>query len=134
MYTAGESFFDISKKYSCSKNTIRSALIDAGIETNVGRSISLKMVGRPSPRKGKNHTEETKAKLRLLDRTKWNTTKGRKHSRETLLKISAATKGKNTKYTDEERKLIVYSRALMKRLVRSTLLASGKRKSIFLFI
>ena len=60
-------------------------------ETKMKRSNSLK--GRPSPMKGKHHSEATKAKLR-----------GRHHTDEAKKKISNALKGR-VKSEEERRKL-----------------------------
>ncbi len=71
-YESGDSMNDIAMQYGCGKNTIRSRLLDAGIEFNKGRSLSKKLTGRVSPRKGVTLSNEAKKKIGLVH-------KGNKH-------------------------------------------------------
>lgn len=127
-YESGQSFGDIASTRGCATNTVRSALLSTGVLPNAGRSISAKMVGRPSPRKGISVSADTRARMSAARKGGKGTRFG-PHSAETLAKISAATKGKNVRYTDEQRHAIESLRQVSKRFVRRVLRATGRRKT-----
>lgn len=125
----GTSAKDIAAAMGCSKSTVCERIESAGVKMDRARSISKKMTGRPGSRRGARHTEESKAKMSAANNGRPGTRFG-PHSTETLKKISDGTKGKNVLYTPEEKRRVESLRTLLKRIVRRTLSASGKRKSI----
>lgn len=64
-YESGNSMKDIADHFDCAKNTVRQRLIAADIEFNKGRSLSKKLTGRVSARKGVKLSDETKKKIGL---------------------------------------------------------------------
>lgn len=129
-YESGVSFGDIAKQHACATNTIRSVLLAVGVAPDPRRSLSIKAMGRPSPRRGAKWTEETRAKFIATRASMPHRGRTGPHSAETIAKISAATKGKNVRYTPEQRRHNEAVRQACKRFVRRVLSASGKRKVI----
>lgn len=146
-YTNGESTRDIAKTYSVSYQTISKVLKTIGVEINKGRSISKKLVGKPSHRKGIKASEETKLKMRSIDRTNRKTTKGRVYTEEQkqkmrdafarnreyrleILNRASAVATSNRKLTNEERNKRRKQRIRYKNLINRFISASGIKKTV----
>lgn len=141
-YGSGMSFRDIAIIHVCCKNTIRTMLLSHGVTANVGRSISVKMNGKPSARKGIKCSKETCDKIAAsrIGKEPWN--KGIPHSTETKLKMKSRKKFRrelglknvviNRKKTisDLEKKKKESIRQASKRFVKRVLNYNGKRKNI----
>ncbi|MFZ2950937.1 MAG: hypothetical protein WA003_15795 [Desulfuromonadaceae bacterium] len=140
-YLAGSSCCDISARYGVAKNTIRKVLLANGIVMDKGRSISTKVSGRPSKRKGTRCSDETRAKMRAIDRSNYKTTAGRvfteeqrQHMRDAW-EVKRALRPKIIKpekviLTAEEVSVRARQRTRYKNLYRRLISASGKRKCI----
>jgi NUMOD3 motif len=126
-YVGGRSFQDIATAFACSKNRIRDELLLLGIAPNKARSISSKMLGQPSRRLGAKWSDESKKKASAARRKRGATRFG-PHTEETKLKISLATKGKNTKWSHEEKCRIERLRQALKRFLRRSLCAAKSKK------
>lgn len=130
-YTSGErSTRDLAKDYGLSYGTVRKALLSKGVELTNGKlSITRKATGRVSPMLGvKRTTESIEKQVATRLRNAKPARSGYSHSPETRAKISAATTGKNVKYSDEDRKRLESLRQVCKRFVRRTLAAKGVKK------
>lgn len=129
MVAEGKSTRDIAKVFGCGKSTVSTLAKSLDIQLDGARSISLKMTGRVGHRLGKKHSEQTRLLISETNTGRPGTRFG-KHSPETIAKISAATKGKNVRYTPEQKAQVEKMRQSCKRFVRRTLLATGRRKTI----
>lgn len=128
-YQDGATVAELAVSFGCGKSRMCTALKDAGVTFDPGARIAKKMTGRPGVRAGAKHTEESKRKMSETRMGRPGTRFG-PHSAETLSKISAGTKGKNMRYSPEQRKELEQMRARAKRFVRRTLAATGRRKEI----
>jgi hypothetical protein len=128
LHASGKSARDIAPIFGCGRSTICEILKSNGSDMNPSRFISAKMLGKKI-RLGARHTSQTREAMSKARKGRPGTRFG-PHSPETLAKISAATKGKNLRYTPEQKLQIEQMRARLKRLVRRTLLAAGTRKKI----
>lgn len=124
-YLGGRSFLDISKAFGCSKTRIRDELLRLGAEPDRGRSISSKMKGQPSRRLGARWSDEAKERISRARKGCAPTRTG-PHSEATKAKISAATRGKNTKWTDDERAALERVRQSAKRFLHRCLRGAEK--------
>lgn len=129
LYESGKSASDLANVFACGKSTICRVLKETGVAMNRSRSISTKMTGKPGARLGARHSAETRKAMSESRKGRPGTRFGH-HSPETLAKISAGTRGKNVRYTPEQRAELERLRSAMKRFVRRTLNATGMRKSI----
>lgn len=120
---------DLAARFGAGRSRIAKELKSAGVELDRGRAISLKMLGKPGARLGARHTPEAKALMSARLKGRPGTRFG-PISEETRARISAGTKGKNVRYTPEQRAALERMRQLGKRLVRRVLNASGSRKSL----
>ena len=77
LYDNGKSTRDLVKIYGIKYHRVCSLLKEFGAQMNKRRSLSVKASGRPSGRKGIRASEETREKMRGLDRSSWKTTKVR---------------------------------------------------------
>lgn len=120
----------VAKILNVSPNNVRDVLKSKGVDLSLGKHfISNKAVGRTSPMKGKVRSQESI--LKQVSTRKENgkpARSGYKHSEETLRKISAATKGKNVRYTDEEKAQLQKCRSACKRMLRRVLQFKGTTK------
>lgn len=140
MYISGNSCNDIAVTYGVAKNTIRGVLLESGISLNKARSISKKATGRPSKRKGTKASEETRLKMRSIDRTHYKRTTGRIYTEEQRQKMKDAwarrkaalppkeARIKKPVLKTEERILREKQRARYKNLYRRLIVATGKKK------
>ena len=126
---SGTSTRDLAAMFGAGRSRIAAELKNAGIKLNAGLAISLKMRDKPGCRLGAKHSPETRALMSAQRKGKPGTRFG-PISEETRARISASTKGKNTKYTPEQRAELEAMRSRSKRMVRRTLLATGRRKLI----
>lgn len=146
-YIRGESTRDIAKIYSVSFQTISKALRLIGVEIDKGRIISGKLTGRESKRKGIKVSEETKLKMRRIDRSNRKTTKGRIYTEEqkqnmrdafaknreyrlSLLKMASDVAIKKRKLSNEERINRNRQRTRYKNLINRFISASGIKKTV----
>ena len=121
----------ISKLMGCSPQTVCAALRNAGVDINASLKLSQIKSGVPSGGKGIRHNISEDGMKSLRDRAignKWCA--GRTHSAETLLKISAETKGKNVKFSPQEKKDRESVRQSSKRFIRRVLASTSTRKTI----
>lgn len=120
----------IAEKLSVSPNNVRDALRREGISLDKGKHfMSMAAMGRKSPRNGVKRSLESIEKQKATRKANAKPARsGYKHSAETIAKISAGTKGKNVKYTQEQRVELQRLRDLCKRLIRRILKLSGRRK------
>lgn len=139
-YASGQSFTDLAVRYGCGKGTIRLAMLAAGVVPDVKRSLSTKMLGRPSGRRGKTHTTEARAKMSASRRSRGPTTLGKVYTEEERSHISSGLKKhyaengvkKNgvitPKLSGAERIARNKTRDAMKRMVRRVLVMARVRK------
>lgn len=134
LYEGADSCRDIADKFSCSKNTIRAVLINAGVKFDRAAKIGIKMTGKPSSRKGAKLTkEQCDAISKRMKGNKCSV--GRVVSAETRLRLSVAQKGRPghtnggcALLSKEEAAARNFTRQAYKRFIRRVLHLSGKRK------
>lgn len=133
-YADGVSVRDIAQELSIPYTTLRYRLVRSGFVFNTEETrkrIAEKAVGRPSHAKGRVRSrEEIQRQIKSRKANGKPPRSGYKHTKETLAKISAATKGKNVRWTPEQKRSLEAIRQACKRFVRRVLKATGKRKDI----
>lgn len=114
-YNLGESMFDIATSIGRSKNYVRDLFISKNVLINKSRSMSNKRIGKPSHRKGKKHSAETINKMKLLDRSHYKTTLGRKYTEEQKQRMKdawALNREHRLSVTEKNRLIAVQRRTL----------------------
>lgn len=91
LYSSGKSTRDISKVFIVSSGTIATVLKSCGVEMNGARSMSVKMKGRQSPRKGAILSDATRKKISINNLGK-RTSLGQKRTEESKRKMSESRK------------------------------------------
>lgn len=91
LYESGKSTRDIAIIFGKCSNTISQTLKTHGIKINKSRSISVKLMGRPSPRMGVKLSIETRKKIGFASIGR-QTTLGKKYSDESKKKMSCQKK------------------------------------------